>query len=299
MWIDNSNFDDSAPDVLYHFGMGTGTHDFKKLFHDVKFVCIGGSTKRMEKLANILLQELNISTSPAVNICQSDRYVMFKAGPVLCVNHGMGMPSVSIMLHELFKILHHAGCTDVLFFRVGTSGGIGVPPGTVVITEQSYNSLLEPHFKLVAVGKTFHWPTTFNAELCNELYELANMLELPVIKGKTLGTDDFYEGQGRLDGALCAYTKDEKMEFLEKAKSLGIKNIEMEGPLFSALTNRAGVKAALVCVTLLDRTSGDQVISTVPVLKGFEDRPMKLVTEFIKRRLQIQVNGVNHVNGHI
>ena len=24
--------------------------------------------------------------------------------------------------------------------------------------------------------------------------------------GKTMGTDDFYEGQGRMDGALCEFT---------------------------------------------------------------------------------------------
>jgi len=32
--------------------------------------------------------------------------------------------------------------------------------------------------------------------------------------GKTMCCDDFYEGQGRLDGAICEYTLEEKMEFL-------------------------------------------------------------------------------------
>ena len=40
--------------------------------------------------------------------------------------------------------------------------------------------------------------------------------------------DDFYEGQGRLDGALCDYTEADKMEFLERAKEEGVRNIEME-----------------------------------------------------------------------
>lgn len=39
--------------------------------------------------------------------------------------HGMGVPSISIMLHELIKLLHHAQCRDVILFRLGTSGGVG------------------------------------------------------------------------------------------------------------------------------------------------------------------------------
>jgi uridine phosphorylase len=30
-------------------------------------------------------------------------------GPVLIANHGMGMPSTSILLHEVTKLLAHAG----------------------------------------------------------------------------------------------------------------------------------------------------------------------------------------------
>lgn len=39
--------------------------------------------------------------------------------------HGMGVPSISIMLHETIKLIHHAECTDVKFFRIGTCGGLG------------------------------------------------------------------------------------------------------------------------------------------------------------------------------
>lgn len=39
--------------------------------------------------------------------------------------HGMGIPSISIMLHELIKLLHHARCRDVTIIRMGTSGGLG------------------------------------------------------------------------------------------------------------------------------------------------------------------------------
>ena len=37
----------------------------------------------------------------------------------------MGMPSLSILLHELAKLLHYAKVEDPVFIRLGTSGGIG------------------------------------------------------------------------------------------------------------------------------------------------------------------------------
>lgn len=65
-----------------------------------------------------------------------------------------------------------------------------------------------------------------------------------------------------MDGAFCDYTEAEKMEYLERLRSAGIKNIEMEATTFAALTHHAGIKAAVVCVTLLDRLKGDQVYIT-------------------------------------
>jgi uridine phosphorylase len=50
------------------------------------------------------------------------------------VQHGMGTPSMSIMLNELLKLLHYAKATNVCMFRVGTSGGLGCAPGSVVIS---------------------------------------------------------------------------------------------------------------------------------------------------------------------
>lgn len=49
------------------------------------------------------------------------------------------------------------------------------------------------------------------------------------------------------------------MEYLNKLKDFGVVNIEMESTIFGALTHHAGIRAAVVCVTLLDRLKGDQV----------------------------------------
>ena len=39
----------------------------------------------------------------------------------------------------------------------------------------------------------------------------------------------------------------------------GVTNMEMEALVFASLTHKAGIRSAVVCVTLLDRLQGDQV----------------------------------------
>lgn len=69
-------------------------------------------------------------------------------------------------------------------------------------------------------------------------------------------------GQGRLDGAFCDFSEQDKMDFLNKLRDIGVVNIEMEATIFGALTYHAGIRAAIICVTLLDRLKGDQVSAT-------------------------------------
>ena len=66
-------------------------------------------------------------------------------------------------------------------------------------------------------------------------------------------------GQARLDGAFCGYTPEDKYEYLLQLKEAGVSNIEMEATCFAALTHMAGFRAAIVCVTLVNRLDEDQV----------------------------------------
>lgn len=60
-------------------------------FHAFQFVCMGGSTNRMKQFAKFIQNELqghlnnNKATEPK-NFSRSDRYVLYKVGPVLAVN---------------------------------------------------------------------------------------------------------------------------------------------------------------------------------------------------------------------
>ena len=56
----------------------------------------------------------------------------------------MGVPSISILLHEMIKLMWHSGAQDPVFFRIGTCGGIGLEPGTVVVTKEAVDGKLRP-----------------------------------------------------------------------------------------------------------------------------------------------------------
>merc|ERR1712217_934690 len=96
--------------------------------------------------------------------------------------------------------------------------------------------------------------------LVERLHTLAQKKEIPVAVAASMVADDFFEGQGRIDGALKTwYTEDDKLKFLQRAYDLGVRNIEMEGSAFLAFFGRLGAaSAAVICPTFLDRLKGDQ-----------------------------------------
>ncbi|XP_036965013.1 uridine phosphorylase 2 isoform X2 [Acanthopagrus latus] len=291
--VKNPYLDDMEEDILYHFSLSTKTHNLPEMFGDIKFVCVGGSANRMKAFAQFIHQELNLSGNPEElrDICEgTDRYCMYKVGPVLSISHGMGVPSISIMLHELIKLLHHAQCHDVVLFRLGTSGGVGLAPGTVVVTDKAVDYAFRPQFEQVVLGKVITRSTELDEGVANELLQCSTELQnIPTVIGNTMCTHDFYEGQGRLDGALCSFSHEEKLEYLRKAYEAGVRNIEMESTVFAAMCRVCGLKAAVICVALLNRFEGDQITSSHDVLVEYQQRPQVLVSHFIKKRLGLVV----------
>ncbi|KAM8934682.1 uridine phosphorylase 2 [Pelodytes ibericus] len=287
--IKNPHLDLLSEDILYHFDLGTKTHDLPSMFGDVKFVCVGGSPNRMRDFALFIRKELCLEGDGdnVTDICAgTDRYSMYKEGPVLSISHGMGIPSISIMLHELIKLLHHAKCRNVTIIRIGTSGGIGIEPGTVVITDIAVDSFFRPQFEQVILDKVVVRNTELHQQLAEDLLQCSlEIPDFPTIIGHTMCTYDFYEGQGRLDGALCSFSKEEKFEYLSKAYAAGVRNIEMESSVFAAMCRLCGLKGAVVCVTLLNRLEGDQITHHHSVLTEFQKRPQHLITKFIKKQL--------------
>uniref|UniRef100_A0A914E6T1 Nucleoside phosphorylase domain-containing protein n=1 Tax=Acrobeloides nanus TaxID=290746 RepID=A0A914E6T1_9BILA len=180
------------------------------------------------------------------NLSKTDRFVMYKTGPVLWVNHGMGIPSLSICLQECIKLMYYAETTDVTFMRLGTSGGLGVEPGTVVISTGAINEFLKPEYIQAVLGKKVKHDAILDKALSDELYECRRFVNTPVEKGITMGTDCFFEGQARLDGPFCDYSSEDATAFLRKLYELGVRNVEMECNCFAAITYRAGIRSTVL-----------------------------------------------------
>ncbi|KAG7278723.1 hypothetical protein CRUP_023372 [Coryphaenoides rupestris] len=220
-------------DILYHFSLGTKTHNLPEMFGDTKFVCVGGSAKRMKAFAQFIHQELGLpgSTDDLRDICEeTDRYCMYKVGPVLSISHGMGVPSISIMMHELIKLLHHAQCCDV------------------------------PQFEQVILGKVITRSTELDEGTSRELLRCsAELRDLPTIIGNTIvrcNNNVLYPpspGQGRLDGCSLLLLPRGEAGVLAEAYEAGVRNIEMESTVFAAMCRMCNLKAAVICVTLLNR----------------------------------------------
>ncbi|XP_075747959.1 uridine phosphorylase 1-like isoform X2 [Rhipicephalus microplus] len=289
----NPHLSNMETDHLYHLALSTDTHDLQHMFGDLKFVCMGGTPARMQEFAHFVKRRLGIQLPTGAELYdishRSYRYAMYKCGPVLSVSHGMGAPSLSILMHEILKLIHYARCRDVVLIRVGTSGGIGIPAGSVVVSTATVNGLLREELELHVLGEVVRRPCVLDGQLAHEIVAVGQecMADTNVVAGKTLSSNDFYEGQARLDGAICHYTEDEKMGFLGKLLQLGVVNIEMESSQFAAMCHHAGVKGAVVCVTLLDRMQGDQVTASKDVMAEWQRRPQELVVHFMARRLGV------------
>eukprot|EP01134_Creolimax_fragrantissima_P003812 CFRG3812T1 len=273
-------------DFLYHIGLSSHD-DLTEKFSDVKYVFMGGSSGRMGRFANSLKESSGVTLPTGTELCDlstTDRYSMYKIGNVLSISHGMGMPSISILLHELTKMLAYAGSTGVVYVRMGTSGGVGVAPGTVIVTTAAVNGMLEPFQNCTILGKEIKRDSHLRNDLGNMIAACWEE-DSPIVKGKTMSTDDFYEGQGRLDGAICDHTSKDKMDFLLRAYETGVRNIEMESLEFAAFTHRLQIPAAMVAVALLNRLEGDQVPADAATLSEYSARPQRLLSSFLRKSL--------------
>ena len=90
---------------------------------------------------------------------QSKSFIFSQVGPILTLNHGMGFGCLSIALHEVVKLLHYAEATDVSLIRMGTSGGLGVEPGNVILTKNGYDATLQEGHEVTTVGKKTRFPS--------------------------------------------------------------------------------------------------------------------------------------------
>jgi len=290
--VDQKAADPCDVDILYHLGLDTSMD--LSAFREVRFVCMGGSPVRAASFAEDLRKRFDPSSKgPPEPLGKTERFSIYKVGPIISASHGIGMPSMLVALHELAKLLHYAGAQDVVFIRIGTSGGIGSEPGVIIVSSCGVMGTLEPVYEAIELGERRRYGADLDSTVARSLLAAAKDIEIPAVSGMTLGSHDFYDGQGRLDGALRPwYTEEDKMQFLKKAYNAGVRNIEMEAPAFGAFCRRAGIRGGIVCCSIVNRLKGDQIESTPEKLGQFSVDAQRVVVQYIEKELAKASNGL-------
>lgn len=267
------------PDILFHLAVHDMSH-LQERFGGVKMVLTGGSTRRVTYLAHAYAQKLGLDTTTINPVGDTDRFTMYCVGKTIMVSHGIGIPSIMIVLNEVTKLLYHARARGVTYIRFGTSGtAIEAKPGTIVVSRDAVASRTQ------ALTTFFSKPVSFCGELVNLMTSIPPIQNQRMMLGTTLSAMDFYDGQFRLDGALGYFSSEDRIKFLASCRDNNIANIEMEGYALASFCRKAKICAGMVCIIVVNRWQGDQIITPESELKVFEQNLIDYVIKLIDARL--------------
>lgn len=275
---------------LYNLNL-TLTDTGLEQFRDIKYVCMQGSTDRARDLAVKLAKEF-LGIDPEyfepVNMTYNAAFHCYRIGNILSLSHGMGNTSILTLLHNISKIMYFAGNHEVEYIRIGTSGGINVDPGTVILTDTSYMPNLVPGFKLFPLGRGMIYPTGMCTLLNDRIIKAQpENLDFKLLIGNTIAADDFYMGQVRFDGVIKPrYDEAKRSEYFKRLEQLNILNFEMESTGLAAFCNRAEIPATMIAVTLVDRNQGDQVSATPATLAMYSNRSQQVAINYLASQIK-------------
>lgn len=276
-------------DAYYHFGVSSDDEILHPL-RDIKAVIACGSGGRVKEFAQQWSEasgDTEILAFP-----KEDRFVTRYTGDVLFASHGMGMPSASIALQELMRMLFflkggdEAAMAEVFWCRVGTSGGVGLPGGTQVISTEAVMADLKP-YRLLRGGDGEYWfDGRFPRETADAIIAANASSGIPIETGRTVAGNEFFLEQYRLDGAIRMETAETKQAWLRWLDSSGVCNIEMEGAMLAGYLNHWGFPHfAMICATLLDRLGGDQVTATPEQLAEYSENSGVVLFNYLRASL--------------
>ena len=66
--LSNPHIATMKEDFLYHFGLGTNTHNLPEMFGDVRYVVLGGTPHRMEVFSHFIMKEINYRLEPGTQL---------------------------------------------------------------------------------------------------------------------------------------------------------------------------------------------------------------------------------------
>lgn len=182
---------------------------------------------------------------------------------------GMGIPSISIYLHELIEVY---GAKKLI--RVGTCGGMteNVRVRDVVIAQ---GSSTDSSIVNQAFGGVLNFSLLADFELLSRAVNVAKKLNLPVKVGNVICVDLFYNDYNDPNGTFG----DGKNTFNDKLRKYGILAVEMESAALYLHAAAAGVQA-LAIFTVSDNLVSGELCTAEERQSSFNDM-IKIALETI------------------
>lgn len=170
--------------------------------------------------------------------------------PLLAATSGMGAPSLSIVVNELFAV----GIRRII--RIGTCGSIQnhVKVGSVVVSQAALcrqgaaDDIAPPEY-----------PAAADPFVTVALANAARSLNIPYHLGVTASVDTFYEGQERTGTSANPLLLRKLQGVTEEYRRLNILNYEMEAGTLFKMAGVYGFAAGCVCGVLAGRTTGETI----------------------------------------
>lgn len=232
-------------DRLYHIGFGASD-----LGADLpRFALLSGDPERARRIAmetpgvtlEKKLSENRGLYSYLARLANGRRF--------LSATSGMGAPSLSIVVNELYQV----GIRAII--RVGTSGAIqaDVKTGSVVITRaalcrQGAADDIAPK----------EYPAAANPFLTVALVNAARELGVDWHLGLTASVDTFFEGQERIESSANKYLLRRHHGVTDEYRHLNILNYEMEAGTLFKMAGVYGFAAGCICAVIANRTESER-----------------------------------------
>lgn len=274
-------------DSVYLYGLNLRlTDETLEKFRGIRYVLMQGSQERSHTLAKKIAQTIyktDIRFTDIANLTPDSAYDCYRVGNTLSVSHGMGSASITTLLHDISKLMYYADNVDFEYIRIGTSGGIGIPAGVVILTDKVYQPDLVQGYTSSYLDQEILYPAHMHQHLNQRILEAQpNNLPFQILCGNTISADDFYLGQARFDGALpLHYDETVRHVYFDKIKQLSICNMEMESGAFASFCCRAEIPATMLAVTIINRAEGDQFSVTSTVLAEWAERAQQVAMHYL------------------
>jgi uridine phosphorylase len=278
-----------SPMYLYGLNLQLSLSQLEN-FQGIRYVLMQGSEARAEYLAKKIAKtifNIDMSYFNLIDLTPDSAYACYRVGNILSVSHGMGGASMTTFLNDLSKVMYFAGNHDLEYIRIGTSGGIGIDPGIVVITDDVYTQDLIKGYKISNLDVDVISPAYMNSELNQRILDAQpSHLSFEILRGNSIAADDFYLGQARFDGAIPPpYNEEKRKAYFDKIATLSILNMEMESGAFGSFCHRAEIPAAMIAVTLINRMLGDQLSVSSETLAEWSERSHQVVIHYLLANL--------------